>query len=60
MMVTGVLRIAALGAATGSRVPAAPAAPAWPATRQTRRGSGRRLPAAYRHCSLPARQWATS
>ena len=32
MMVTGGLRIAALGAATGSRVPAAPAALAWPAT----------------------------
>jgi uncharacterized membrane protein len=32
MMVTGVLRIAASGAATGSRVPAAPAALAWPAT----------------------------
>jgi uncharacterized membrane protein len=32
MMVTGVLRIAALGVATGSRVPAAPAALAWPAT----------------------------
>jgi uncharacterized membrane protein len=32
MMVTGVLRIAAFGAATGSRVSAAPAAPAWPAS----------------------------
>jgi hypothetical protein len=32
MTVTGVSRIAAFGAATGSRVPAAPAAPAWPAT----------------------------
>ena len=32
MMVTGGLRIAALGAATGSRVPAAPAALAWPGT----------------------------
>jgi uncharacterized membrane protein len=32
MMATGVSRIAAFGAATGSRVPAAPAALAWPAT----------------------------
>jgi uncharacterized membrane protein len=32
MMATGVLRIAAFGAATGSRVSAAPAALAWPAT----------------------------
>ena len=32
MMATGVLRTAAFGAATGSRVPAAPAAPARPAT----------------------------
>jgi len=32
MMATGVSRIAALGAATGPRVPAAPAAPAWPAS----------------------------
>ena len=31
-MVTGVSRIAAFGAATGPRVPAAPAALAWPAT----------------------------
>ena len=31
MMATGVLRIAAFGAATGSRVSAAPAALAWPA-----------------------------
>ena len=55
MMVTGVLRIAAFGAATGARVSAAPAALAWSAPPQTRRGSGRHLPAAYRHCSLPAR-----
>jgi len=32
MMATGVSRIAAFGAATGPRVPAAPAALAWPAT----------------------------
>jgi uncharacterized membrane protein len=32
MMVTGVLRIALFGAATGSRVSAAPAALAWSAT----------------------------
>jgi uncharacterized membrane protein len=32
MMVTGVLRIAAFGASTGSRVSAAPAALAWSAT----------------------------
>ena len=32
MMATGVSRIAAFGAATGSRVPTAPAAPAWPAS----------------------------